>query len=236
MSSDRSQVNQSCGPDTITVSTTDKAVLTAKRANLHVSIRGSSYFTGNAALTKAKEVGQLVSELKASGLEESAIQLKGVDADLSSGMLGRSSSVNYELRIHCSDLDRMADVVGIVTSQKNTKLHQIGWEYDGEEIAETECLVRCVEKANKRAQLISGALGVRLVGVLSCTDSSAVKTVWRQSAGDEEESFRQSVGAFRLAQATSEDFDTDFSHDKTIQVNVRVTYRISDFESAAKSD
>ena len=104
------------GPDVITVSASHKIVLPARRANLHVGVKGASYFTGNVALSKAREVGQLVADLKRIGLSDADIQLKAVFADVSSGALGKASSASYELIIHCAQLESMADIVGIIAA------------------------------------------------------------------------------------------------------------------------
>src|SRR5437763_893151 len=99
MSASQTESREWSGPDTIAVSTHHQVELPARRANLHVNIRGTSYFSGDAALTKAREVGQLVGELTRLGIPEASIELKGVFADVSSGMLGKNSSVNYELKV-----------------------------------------------------------------------------------------------------------------------------------------
>jgi uncharacterized protein YggE len=227
----RSDTGERWGPDVITVTAGHKVELPAKRANLHVNIRGMAYFSGQAALTKAREVGQMVTELKRYGLDDSEIRLKGVFADASAGPLGKSSSVNYELNIHCADLEKMADIVGIVSSQKNSSLRAISWEYDGEEEAQSECLVKAVEKANSRAGLIARTLGVRIVGVLNCSDSESMGAInpMPQSYGGAE-----SRMDFDLASraASTADFGTQFSNDRTIAVSVVVTYRISTLEQA----
>src|SRR5690349_15812655 len=171
MSNSSEEAESRIGPDLITVYTYHEIELPATRASIGVNIRGTSYFTGNSALTKAREVGQLVSELRRLGLSDDAVRVKGVYADVSTGALGRTSSVNYDLAIDCKDLEKVADIVGVITAQKNTVLRGIDWKYDGEEAARSECLTRCLQKANEKAKLMAAQLGVKLIGVYRCSES-----------------------------------------------------------------
>ena len=57
------------------------------------------------------------------------IYLQGVTADTATGMLGKSSLARYKLRLHCADFSRLADMLGIVTAQKNARLNGIEWGY-----------------------------------------------------------------------------------------------------------
>jgi len=78
--------------DCINVSETETQELASDRADLFVTVRGSSFFTGQAALHKAREVAQLVSNLTNFGLAQSDIQLQSVTAETASGVLGKTSA------------------------------------------------------------------------------------------------------------------------------------------------
>ena len=69
--------------------------------DLHVTVKGSSVVSGDAALKKAKEVNQLVEALISLGVKEDAVKLQGVNIETSSGVLVKSSSASYRLRIRC---------------------------------------------------------------------------------------------------------------------------------------
>src|SRR5262245_16129339 len=83
----------------------------ADAADLHVIVRGSSLVTGSAALKKAAEARRLVEDLAAAGLADEDVALQGVSAEVSSGLLGRSSTAQYRLRVRVRDLDRLPDVL-----------------------------------------------------------------------------------------------------------------------------
>jgi hypothetical protein len=116
-------------PDTIKVSASHKEEIFADRADLFVTVKGSSLVSGNEAMKKAKEVSQLVEALTSYGLSPEAIQLQGVRIESSSGALLKSSSATYRLKIECKKLDQLAELLDIVASQKNASLERFQWKY-----------------------------------------------------------------------------------------------------------
>ncbi|MBV9868252.1 MAG: SIMPL domain-containing protein [Abitibacteriaceae bacterium] len=225
-------------PATIQVSVEHSEEIFADRADLFASIRGSSLVTGNAALTKAREVTQLVSDLKQCGIEDKDILLEGVYAEVSSGTLTKSSHATYQLKIHCSQLDNLANVLGAITSQKNTTLRYIQWDYPDTDKLREQWLVSCIEQANRKASLISQALGVQLMGVYSFRDSYAdpesprgpeymMPTAGMQATRSKS---RSSIGI------TREDLGMEVSHAKTIMLRVEVEYQVSGFKEQANGE
>src|SRR5512146_963581 len=112
-------------PDTIRISALQREEIEATFADLFVTVKGSSLVSGDAALKKAKEVSQLVEELTRYGLAAEAIHLQSVHAETSSGALLRSSSATYRLRIRCEKLEQFADLLGIITNQKNATFERV---------------------------------------------------------------------------------------------------------------
>src|SRR5688500_9261685 len=74
----------------------------ADRSDLFLQVRGSSLIFGNAALSRAREVAQLVTDLKGIGVPEGDIRLLDVQAEVHKGL---NSAATYSLRVHCSSLD-----------------------------------------------------------------------------------------------------------------------------------
>src|SRR4051812_48791475 len=108
-------------PDTITVTTSHREEVKADRVDLHVTIKGTSLITGSAALKKAREVSQLVASLQEVGVQESDISLQSIRAENSGGVLGKTTSAMYGVRINCQELERLSEILGVVTGQKNAK-------------------------------------------------------------------------------------------------------------------
>ena len=176
MPSDDSEPMPIQKPDVIEVSILHEEEIFADRAELYVTIKGSSLVTGNVALTKAREVHQLVTELTNYGLKQSDIRLQGVQTEVSTGLLGKSSSATYSLKIACSELDKLADLLGIVTAQKNTTLSSIAWHYSvDDEFSDNglrdQWLDACLRRAQAKAARIAQGLGVKLLGVHHFTET-----------------------------------------------------------------
>lgn len=211
-------------PDTIHISASQREEIQATHADLIVAVRGSSLVSGDQALKKAKEVNQLVEELTGFGLPAEAIHLQSVYAEASGGALLRSSSATYRLRIRCEKLEQFADLLGILTSQKNASLEQTVWKYD-DEAARERNLEGALARARSKAQKVAAALGVKLLGVYSLNETLV----------DGEAPFQQAMfGAQPKARGVGvvpqPGLGMDIQHSKTVEVQVEVEYRVSGFE------
>jgi uncharacterized protein YggE len=151
--------------DTIAIEATDSDELFADHADLLVTVQGSSLFTGREALKKAREVRELVEGLKECGLSETDVLLESVYANVSSGITGRSSSADYRLRVRCQEMDALADLLGVITSQRNANLTRVVWKYSDLEEFRFRLLERCLSKLKRKAEMVASSLGVELLGV-----------------------------------------------------------------------
>ena len=211
-------------PDTIKVSATHREEIFASHANLFVTVRGSSVVSGDQAMKKAREVSQLVDELTRFGLSPDAIQLLGVHIETSSGTLLKSSSATYRLRVRVNELDQLAELLDIIATQKNAILERIEWKYP-EELAQERGLEAAMNKAKAKAEKVAAALGVRLLGVYD----------FMEGTFDEERPpmpFRaEAMMKTRAAAADEPSLGMEIQHSKTVQINVDIWYRVSEFES-----
>ena len=208
-------------PDTIKVSALHREEIFASHANLFVTVRGSSIVSGTEAMKKAKEVSGLVEALTKFGLSPDAIHLQGVRLETGSGALLKSSSAVYRLKVKCEKLDRLADIMDIITEQKNATLEQIEWRYP-EEAAREHGLDSAIAKAKAKAEKIAASLGVKILGVYD----------FIENAFDEETPIPFAAQAVmmksRAAVADEPNLNMDIRHSKTIQVNVDILYRVSE--------
>jgi uncharacterized protein YggE len=220
-------------PDTIKVSASHKQEIPASRADLSVTERGSSLVSGDAAMKKAKEVTQLVEALtrpalsggEGFGLNPEAIQLQGVHIESSSGALLKSSSATYRLKIQGEDLNQLADLLDILSSQKNAALERIAWKYREDEAREN-ALMTAIEKAKKKAGRAAAAPGVKLLGVYDL-----IEHVY-----DEETpypAFAAQAAPMRAPgrAAPEPGLRMDIQHSKTIRVGVDLWFRVSALDS-----
>jgi uncharacterized protein YggE len=210
-------------PDTIKVSASHKEEISASHAELFVTVKGSSLISGDAAMKKAKEVNQFVEALTSLGVSPEAIQLQGVHLETSSGALLKSSSATYRLKVKCNNLDTLAEMLDVISSQKNATLERIAWKYKEDEARE-HGLMLALEKAKSKAEKVATSLGVKLVGVYDLIENNF----------DEEMPYPQfaamQAAPKRGAGITPEpSLGMDIQHSKTVTVNVEVWYRVSEF-------
>ena len=217
-------------PGIIRVEITDTKEITADHAYLYVSVRGSSLVTGNVALQKAKEVAQLVSELITVGLSQEDIRIQNIHAEQSSGFLGKSSSAIYRLKIHCPRLELLADLLGVITSQKNATFQYIQWGYPENIDSLDRILSECIGRTNAKVGRIAASLGVTVLGIQHFSDTldDPEHPVRNDMA------FAMAPGAGMNPMKSSVPLGLEVSHSKTVTLHVTVEYRISDF--AAKQE
>lgn len=210
-------------PDTIHITSSHREDVNATHADLFVTVRGSSVVSGNEAMKKAKEVSALVDELTRAGVPTEDIHLQGVHVETSSGVLLKSSSATYRLRVRCRKLEQLPELLDIAASQKNAALERIDWKYD-DVSARARGLESAMEAAKFKAEKVAASLGVKLLGVYTFSENTF----------DEEAPmpFRGQAPMMKARQAAAESepsLGMDIQHGKTIQVNVEIEYRVSGF-------
>lgn len=206
-------------PDTIKVSAFHKEEIFASHANLYVIVKGSSIVSGNEAMKKAREVSQLVEALTRFGLSPDSIQLQGVRIETASGALLKSSSAMYSLKIKAEKLDQVPELLDIVAEQKNTTLERIEWKYP-EEAARERGLEAAITLGKAKAEKVSAALGVKLLGVYEFTENTFDEGPVPYQAME--------MGMVSRAKTVAESsLNMDIQHSKTVQVHVDIWYRVS---------
>src|SRR5688572_30809895 len=213
-------------PDVLVITAKYEEDVSAERAVLFVTVQGTSLVTGRAALRKAAEVRSLVEALEGSGVSESDIGLESVHAHVTSGLLGKSSSATYRLRVRCDQLNALPEVLGAITSAKNAELERLVWRYPESAEQQGHWLKLCIAQANIKAAAAAEALGVRLVGVHRLNE---------QLLEDPDTGARpmgQAV-AFAAAQrsraSAAPDMGFDLTHHKRGGMRVTVEYRVEGF-------
>jgi len=210
-------------PDTIKISASQREEISASHADLFVTVKGSSVVSGDQALKKAKEVSQLVEALINFGLSPEAIHLQGIHIETSSGVLLKSSSATYPLKVKCEKLDQLAEVLDIIASQKNATLERIDWKYP-EEAARERGLEAALAKAKSKADKVAMSLGVKLLGVYDLIENIYDEEMpYPQFAA-------QAMPMRAIAKGAPEpSLGMDIQHSKTVHIGVDIWYRVSEF-------
>ncbi len=211
----------------IQIDTSAECDLVATGAWLHCSVRGSSLVTGNAALHKAREVAQLVADIQNVGVPESAIHLQNVVVENESGVITRSSSARYSLRIQCDDLENLANMIGVITSQKNATLHRIEWSYPPQETFYEELLGQCLPESRRQAELVAQGLNVQITSVRRFNQSLR--------SHEKDEPLLTGIAsvkrAHQQATVTTEELGLQISHQKILTLRVTIEYSIAPYKN-----
>ncbi len=232
----------------IRVQEADFEEVAAQHVDFFLQVKGMSLIVGDAALNKAREVQQLVNELKAIGATDADIKLLGVQADASTGILGRHSSATYSLKAHCAKLETMPDYLGVITSQKNTTVNYLQWDYGDLRDIQLRLLDRCIEWANEKAQRIAKGLNVTIAGVYRFTDAistsegdftSAEQSMAMMRRRLQEQEFderdrpsgmnanRKYALEERPRRITVQELGMEISHNNHVVIGVSIEYRIA---------
>ena len=197
--------------------------LAADRVDVNVRIEGASLVTGDAALAKARELRALVQSLAAVGLSEEALSLTAIRAKTHDGFLTKSSSATYDLRVDVPNLDLLADVVGIITSQPNTSITGMKWRFERMAEYQAELLRDAMKDARRRAEGIAAGLGVVVGQVRRVQEASETPNTDIFSAAG---IIPQAKGGSR-ARVSAAELGMAVTHETAVKVRATVTFAIA---------
>ncbi len=213
-------------PDVVVITARHEEDLPADRAELLVAVQGSSLVTGRAALRKAKEVARLVEDLEQCGVTQDDIGLEDIRAEVSSGILGKSSSATYRLRIRCSKLELLPEILGAITSAKNARLEDVVWRYPDSAVQQAKWLQTCIAWANTKAEAAADALGARLVGIHRLSEHSLDEPDHELPAG-----LRDGRPMMARARGGAPLEGLELGHQKRAGLKIVVEYRVEGFRT-----
>ena len=150
--------------DVIVIECESEEEVAADRADLSVLIHGSSVVTGQAVLRQAAEVASFVERLRELGVEEKAVSVKSVSAEVSRGIFTKSSSATYVLSVRCTDLALLPDLLATLPKLKDVGLLGVKWAMTvwprpGSSVK------KCLAMANEKAAIVAEGLHTTLLGV-----------------------------------------------------------------------
>ena len=211
--------------DTITVDISVEETVDAIGADLLVTVRGGSLVTGRAALKKAREVRALVEHLTPHGVDDEDIGVESITTSVSSGLITKSSSATFELRIACDDLEKLGDLLGVINSQKQADMNRLDWRFPDQHEVSKKMLARAVPQAREQAELIASLLNVELLGVHDLHE------IQRPSRRVQPQiTSHDYMPRARKSAMTAEDLGLQVSHSKTCVLDLQVIFRVGPLE------
>jgi len=208
---------------TIAVNVENRREVTATGVDLYVDISGEAFVSGAEALKKAREVRDLVKSLGEIGISESSIEVVTVRASVSSGLIAKSSSATYSLRVRLDALDLVADTLGAVTTRKNAELASLDWRYEGIDAVHNELLTEALEIAEARSALICSGIAHKKCGVHSLTEKLRDQERPIVTASGDWGARRMKMSA---AAVTKDELGLEVTHSKVVSLDVRIEYLI----------
>ena len=114
-------------PDTITVEVKERIEVFPARADVNLTIEGSSAFYGNEALKKSKEISEFALGLLELGIEEEQVSVQSIALKSSGGKLLSSSSAQFHLRIKNVTNGKLPVILEVIARQKDAKFIGMNW-------------------------------------------------------------------------------------------------------------
>ncbi|MGC4045571.1 MAG: SIMPL domain-containing protein [Armatimonas sp.] len=209
-------------PDLITVSATHLVDLPAIGAAISLTVEGSSYFGGSAALEKVREVAALVADLRRFAIADENIKLRQVS---NSHGLVKSSTVSYSLEVEVKSMEHMGDVLMTLAAHKSVKVNRTAWKYEDTPGITDDATALCASIALQRARRVAETLGVTLLGVHRCKTTRRIPMTDHEGEG----SMAYSSPMMRMKSAASwhDIGGWDLNHTKTVCFETEIEFRVS---------
>jgi len=122
----------------------------------------------------------------------------------------------------------LADILGVITAQKNARLDHLSWEYPDDRQAKSGWLQSCLAEAKEKAPGVASGLGVQLLGVHAFAEK------WIDSEKGERPYLNElsGMGAVAFAKRAAVDLGFPLSHSKWLELQIEAQFRISPFKTA----
>lgn len=203
--------------------------LSASGARLHITVEGESFFYGNQALQKAKELSKLVARLRDAGVDDDRIDVTAVELTSKSGLLSASSSARYDLAVAIDLLETVPNALGAIAASKTVTLRHVEWRYDQEAARRMELLATATAEALARAKTIAKTLGVPLGAPKRVSDTvQARETRGRLSEGP---GTMQLMARAKIGGPL--ELGTTLSHQKSLSVQIHAEFWVDDGPAGA---
>lgn len=208
------------------VTVEDRAEITADHARVQVWVEGETFVLGNAALEKAREVREFVSQLQAQGVAAAEIRVQGVNIASSSGLLAKHQKVEFGLTVEVPP-DRLAQVLRVLAAQKNVRMRQLEWVFDDFE-ASVSLAAQAMTKARRKAEAMAEAAGQRVTGVHLASDSwqMPVTTLNPMQNFTQDEIARAPLRGRQARAPEPLDTGAEYSATQTLRVHLTVDFTL----------
>lgn len=142
----------------------------ASRARVHVTLEGTTFLIGNAALTRSQEIKALLQALTAAGVPSDGTAVAAVQAVSEGKLLGRATRACYSLVLPVASPEQVGEAIQVITNQKNIRLDHLEWIYDEEPVL-ARLAAEALALALRKGEAMAQAVGQQVIGIRACSDS-----------------------------------------------------------------
>ena len=214
----------------VTVTVEDERDLPPSGADVRAPVTGASMVSGGAALKSAREIAGLVHALAAGGVASEDVHVEGVSAQVQGGLLTKSSSATYDLRVRVPDPSKLSAVLGVLASTPSTSLHGVEWRYPAQPPFADAWTSELAGKARARAAKIAETLGervTRLRGLEESFDPSRAPTLPIGGGG-----YIPQQSAPRGASFQAIETGAELTHVRRVRLRVTATFEVEPIPAA----
>lgn len=218
-------------PGILKVTEHERGEVEANSVKIGITVEGENFLYGNAAIEKCQEVKKTVEKLKTVE-PEIGIYIKSVRVKSESGWFTKSSKGIYELELNLKTLAKVNEVMGVILDMSNVSMNSLEWIFEEDEI-KLDLIKKAMVKAKKKADAMTAAVGQKVVGIRSCSDSYDIPNLnvtMRNSAPDlcDHKSMRaRSRVVDSCMELSSADIGTEMRGKKEISAIASVEFLIS---------
>lgn len=161
---------------TISVSGEGRAFVTPDIAQLSVGVQTGRQPTAAAAMERLKtNMDAVIAAVKAQGIEDKDINtqsfyLSPVYDWTTGGQIPRGFEANQSLSIKVRDLDKVSDILGATTAAGANQSGGVQFTVDDPEAKRAEARQEAIDKAQAKAEVLAGQLGVKLGKILNFSE------------------------------------------------------------------
>lgn len=208
-------------PDRISLEITKKTEVLPLYAILEVTIEGEASFSRNESYRKAREVTAFTEALKQTDYEGENVSLENVVIKTNTGVLTKSSSARFELKLDKLPLALLSDVLSVIAAQKNISINSINYEYGELESEKAVLMEKACLAAKEEGKRVCSLYGVELIGIYS------MQPIWSVPHDKGHTLGRASFGKSRRAEMDGLDIIENKKDELVLTLNME--FRVGEF-------
>lgn len=207
------------------VSETAEAETEATRAFVLIEAKSDRLMFGNAALEASEEMRAVIARIKQVS-ESVEVEVESVSTQSTTGVFGKNSTATYLLKLTISDLAVLGTVLGICSEGKQISVRSLLWDYDDDGI-KLQLAKTAMQKAKTKAEQMMAAVGYKVMGIRSCSDSYQMPNVGELILNEVNGAVRSPTSRTRgIDSNSSVDLGTQFQRKKKISATCTIEFLI----------